>query len=1000
MKAKIRQINKGIFIIICFASLAKTNSAKIQPKESAPQSQLTQESKMDSVLTILPYLENYQNNGNFGLEEKTNEELQALLKSINSIHTDTSGLEDLALKIKSDAKEVKSLLQALKKEVEALVTFVFKRVLQNGMTVLVRPVHTLPKVSLQIWYNVGSKDEKSGERGIAHLIEHMIFKGTKLLSESDINVITHMLSGSTNAFTSYDFTGYLFNLPVQHWNEVLPIFADCMQNVAFKDDHLNSEMKAVIQELKMNRDNYHRTLILELIGSIFPDHPYHYTVIGYKQDLFDVHADRLRAFYKKHYWPNNATLVIVGDVDPEDTFAQVKKHFEKIPANPNYKKEEFYFNKDIVSYGVTLYRDIQQPFAVVAYVIPGAESKNEHLIEVLSLILGSGKGSRLYRKLVDELQLATSFSAMPFLLFEHGVFMFLYEPKNAADVPAIENAIQEEIEAIIKEGLTDVEYTRALKQARMHYYSLLENIEAQAREIGKSYLATGDENFAFHFLDKPKKIVQEEIQKLLTTYFKSSVMHRGIILPLEQEDKKEWLALQKSSDEYDVKFLNARERTSPIEQPSYAKKIEVKEATHFNFPKYQTLELANGLKVLYYNNPSTPKINLVLELKARSYYDSPTLPGLYSFVAAMLTEGTKNYSAAQLADQLESRGMALHVMPGVITMSMLASDLPKGMELLEELLTQPRFDEKEIEKVRIQILSELKNFWDTPAQFASQLVTEEIYKGHPYSKNILGTAESINAITKKDLIEFHKKYFSSNGARLAIVGDIGAYDLKEVLEKTIGHWKAVGVEAVAFPKLQPIKPCEKIHPINRDQIVLCFAGLSVERMHPDYDKLLLFDQIFGGGALGSLHSKLFQLREQSGLFYTIQGSLVAGANEQPGMVIVKTIVSLDRLDEAQKAIQDVISKAINDISQEEFFEAKHAIINSVINNFATNQSMAQVFLGLDKYNFPKDYYDTRAEQINKITLDQMKDAVTKVLNNESMFTLKVGRLEGKPAATK
>ena len=190
-----------------------------------------------------------------------------------------------------------------------------------------------------------------------------------------------------------------------------------------------------------------------------------------------------------------------------------------------------------------------------------------------------------------------------------------------------------------------------------------------------------------------------------------------------------------------------------------------------------------------------------------------------------------------------------------------------------------------------------------------------------------------------------------------------------------------------------IKPCEKVHAINRDQAVLSFAGLSVDRLNPDFDKLLLFDQIFGGGALGSLHSKLFQLREQSGLFYGISGSLVSGSGEQPGMVVVKTMVSLDRLNEAEKAIKDVISKAVDEVTQEEFVEAKHAIVNSIVNNFATNHGIAAVFLGLDKYNFPKDYYDTRAEKLSLITLDQMKEAVKKVLRNDSMFTLRVGRLE-------
>ncbi|MDR3551085.1 MAG: pitrilysin family protein, partial [Candidatus Babeliales bacterium] len=139
-------------------------------------------------------------------------------------------------------------------------TPVKKKVLSNGLTVLVYETHNIPKVSLQLWYNVGSKDEKSGERGIAHLIEHMIFKGTEKLSESDINIVSHMLSGSINAFTSYDYTGYLFNFPTQNWHEALPIMADCMVNCSFKDEHLNSEMKAVIQELKMYRDDYNSTL--------------------------------------------------------------------------------------------------------------------------------------------------------------------------------------------------------------------------------------------------------------------------------------------------------------------------------------------------------------------------------------------------------------------------------------------------------------------------------------------------------------------------------------------------------------------------------------------------------------------------------------------------------------------------------------------------------------------------------------------------------------------
>ena len=196
--------------------------------------------------------------------------------------------------------------------------------------------------------------------------------------------------------------------------------------------------------------------------------------------------------------------------------------------------------------------------------------------------------------------------------------MIAFEPKMLRMFQRLRKLFKHEIDAIIKDGLTDLEYTRALKQARMQYYGLLESIETQAREIGKAYLATGDENYAFHFLDKPKEEAEADIQKLLAKYFRNSMMHTGIVLPLSEVDKKEWLSMQKESDEYDTKFLAARKRTTPIESPLYAKKIKVKEATHFDFPKYKTMMLYNGMKVLYYDNPNTPKINLVLEFKARA----------------------------------------------------------------------------------------------------------------------------------------------------------------------------------------------------------------------------------------------------------------------------------------------------------------------------------------------------------------------------------------------
>ncbi len=876
---------------------------------------------------------------------------------------------------------------------------VYQGKLENGLTVLVRPVHSIPKVSIQLWYNVGSKDEKTGEKGIAHLIEHMIFKGTSgkdslNLTESDINIIAHKWSGVTNAFTSYDYTGYLFNFPVHHWQDALPIMADCMTNCAFKEDHLSSEMKAVIQELKMRKDNYVLSLMEEMRGLIFPDHPYHYPVIGYKQDLWTVRGPDLKEFYKKHYMPNNATLVVVGDVQPEEVLEYARQSFGKIPAQPAYKKEQFYHNKDIEAKTVTLYRDVQQPQILVAFAVPGSSAEKDHILSAISLILGSGKGSRLYKKVVDELHLATSLESFVWELFDHSIFFIAFEPKELCNTDVIIEVINEQIADIVANGVSEQELQRAIKKTRMAYYNLLENTQDQAYELGKQFLATRNLPYLRRlYLEDVPATMQADIKKMLNEYFRPSVMHRGCLLPLPQQELAHWVELQKESDELDKKILSARVRNTPLEAPHYANKIKSKDGHPFVSPKPEIFTTDNGIKVFTYNNENTSKIDLVVELKAKSYFEPRVTEGMYNFMTSLITEGTQNYTASELADELESRGMSLAVAPGVVTMSMLKSDFAKGLELLMEVLTRATFPENEIEKVRKQLLSEIKNFWDDPMQFSGQLVREAVYKDHPYSKNSLGTQETIGSIGRDQLVDLYKKYISPDGAKLAIVGDLSGIDVVSALEGTLELWAGPLVQDVEFPKIPTTHHEEINYPINRDQVVLCFAGLSVDRKNPDFDKLLVFDQIFGGGILGSLSSRLFQLREQSGLFYTIKGSLVAQSGEQPGMVLVKTLVSMDRLKEAEKVIKDTLLKVANTFTEDEFKEGKDAIINSIMLNFESNKAIASAFLFLDKYNFPADYFDKRAAMLARLTPAVAQDAVKKVLHADDMVLLRVGRVK-------
>ncbi len=870
---------------------------------------------------------------------------------------------------------------------------VFKKLLLNGLMVLVRPVHDTPKVTTQLTYHVGSKDEVSGNRGLAHLVEHMLFKGTKkLLSEKDWPAVAQKMSAYTNAFTDYDQTRYIFECPSQYWKETFAIYADTMRNCRFEEQMLNSELKAVIQELKMGKDNYRRALIVSMISSIFVDHPYHYPVIGFKQDLWNLKRDDLFAFYQKHYVPNNAVLTVVGDVDPEEVFAEAEKTLGQIPKDPTYQRQEFYHSKGVPAQSITIYQDVKQPYGIFAFIVPGAKEKEGVLdTYIFSILLGKGKNSRLAKKLIDECDLVTEISTFVWSFEDASFFGIYYSAKNEKKGEEIRSLIQAEIQDIVKNGIPEKELSQALKRFKVSLLSSFERNSNQAEMIAEAFLFAGDENMPFKALNYPIDGLEKRLQNLVKKYFSPTVMHSGKVLSLPEEEKERWKELQELSDTEDARILEGRIRTLSVEPTVYANSVEMKDPKVFHFHKPEQCTLSNGIQVFFHNNKNIPKIELVFSLYADSYFDSEKKPGLYWFMNEMLLRGTKNYPGRSFLKEVQDYAMEISINQGAVSLSMLKEDLLKGLELLREILTEAAFDEKEVEKVREELLMRLKRAWDDPSWYVSQLVKERIYQGHPYGKNSWGTEETLKAITKKDLETFYKGHISAYKAQLALVGDLGGYNVKELLEKELGEIESKELPEQLFPALSPVSAEVITHTAQRDQVVLVFAGLSVPCTHADYDKLLLFDELFDGYGLSN--SYLFRLRDRTGIFYMMSGSLTNGATEQPGMVYIYAMVSLDRLEEAKKALQELFVTVLDQITQEELETAKRTVLNDVINWFSYNKSRANTFLYLDRYKKPDNYCETRPEVINAITLDQVKEAVKKVLVPEKMITLQVGCLK-------
>lgn len=873
---------------------------------------------------------------------------------------------------------------------------VLKKILPNGLSILFYRVPTAAKVAVQLWYNVGSKHEKNGEKGLAHFLEHMLFKGTDLLSESDINLIAHKLSGYCNAFTSHDYTCYVFDMPRQHWHHTLFILAECMMNCTFDQKMLNSELKAVIQELKMYKDDYGASLLEELMTLVFSQHPYHYPIIGFKHHLWAINREQIRAFYKQHYVPNNATLVVVGDIDPEEVFAQAEQSFGllvpsvTVPLAPEVPPQI-----SIEQRSVTLYRQVSQPFLVCALVVPGKKAGLSFYLQGIARILGGSKASVLYVLLVEQLDLATDVQAFCDDMFDYGLLYVYVQPKQGVDHQNINAEIARAIDRIVKEGFSDDAVKHAFKHVEVDHITRFEHVSDIAEYIGSAFLAIGDSQALFSYIDHDFASIKRHVHELVQRYVRSVVMHSGAVVPLRQEDKAQWELLQDLSDEEDEQGLAEKQRETSVEPGSYVHTITSEKALSLGMPVYTTHECSNGMQLYVCDNAIVDKIEIVLELATNHYYDPEDKQGLYSLLCALLEEGTQSYPGVSFAQELDKHGITLEVAPGYISMSLLRVDFRKALELLAELLYRPTLLVKDFDKVKEQMKAILTQYWDTPSDFVQQLARDAVYKKHPYHKAELGTHAGLRHITYDDMHQWFKKVCTPSGAALVVAGNVSGYDVVGLVHEYLDQWKGPEALQMSWPAIVPVQRQVINHPLQRDQVVLCFAGLSVARMDSDYDKLLLFDQIFGGGVLNSMSSKLFQLREQSGLFYTITGSLTVGAGRQPGMVMVKTVVSTDMLCQAEDKITELIDTVWQTVSDQEFRDAQNALVNSLPDMIQTNRARAATILFLRKYRLNDSYFTNRADTLYSLKFDEVKDAVLKILSNDRLVTLRVGRVHSK-----
>ncbi len=885
-----------------------------------------------------------------------------------------------------------TFFKAKRSQFEIPAKNVKKIILSNGMTVLLFKSSSAPKVLVQIAYDVGSYVEDSHERGLAHLIEHMIFKGTNKLSEDDIDAIARKYGATFNAFTGMDVTSYYFETDKNNWKPFVELLADCMQNARFEQQHLASEIKAVIQELRMRKDNYWSMMLDKALQKIFPaNHTYHFPVIGYKEELLNLSAENLKAFYKKYYQPSHATLFIVGDFDENEAIASAKQNFEGIPNQGAREYPKFpVLLPEAVCTQARMYEDVKKEQLGYYWVIPGMKAGGEVIAALADYVLGDGENSRLYTTLVDKKKVASSVYVKAFQFMESGIFLILVEPMEGKSHEC-HTLITEQLELLIKDGVTDSELDRAIRNKGRVFFERLQSYKDFTYVWLQSYFATRNELDVFDRVNRYAQATSADIQAFCKTQLDPFFMNQIDVLPLPKDHIELREKIKTMSDELDKKILSKYVRTSPLEEPRYVDKLASPAKIQFNFPKpNRTITLPNGLKVLLCKHGNLPLISVDCLFKDADYFASSREGIRINLMMNMLMEGSKDYSKEDNVTTFDNYGVSYRFDSSGAGLAMLNDDYEDVFKHFLYVLTNPTFPTDALDKVKNIFVDGFERSKDVPFSIMERELKGVIYQDKDYGWTFDDAVAMVKKMKRVDLCKLHMQYACPNNLVLSVVGDFDLDAMQSSVERVFGGWPTGSASLVTYPKpnFTPGKQIDKY--LLRDQAILTMCQPSPLTI---YDDNLIPMRILNIIAFKDLGSRLYALREQTGMFYMGFGNYSAAASKEPGFDYVGALLSLDKMDEAERMMHAFIKElADKGITEQELACARQIYLKSIIDRATSVGTLAGTFSLLDSLDLGFDYYDNVLQRVQSMSVEELNKIAAQYFTSDRMARIRIGRV--------
>jgi len=829
-----------------------------------------------------------------------------------------------------------------------------KEILPNGLTVVLEEDRSAPVTAFQMWVRVGSADEAKDEAGIAHVFEHMLFKGTEKRGLGDIAKEVEDSGGYINAYTSFDNTVYHLSVASRYFDKGLDILSDAIQNSAFDPVELEKELEVVLEELNMNKDKPERKLYRTIFGTAYTKHTYKKPVIGFEKTVKALTREGILDFFNRWYAPNNMTLVIVGDFDTGEAMKKIKTSFKDFEKRPDQHKPRPVEPPQKSLKVVITPQPISQTRIAMAYHIPELKHPDIYAIDALSNILGVGVTSRLYKRLKMEDELVNTVGAYSMTPKDPGLFI-ISATLDAGRVKKASELITAEIIKIANHGPSSAELRRAKTSLESDFIYSRETMQGKARQLGYYETISGDITFEKSYVDGIRNLTKADIMMVAGKYLRVKNLTISVIVP---EQHKSFISKKRLK-----KAIKSAEEKAHKQFSEITKKADITKIT-----------LNNGVTLIIKEDLSNETVAFYATVPGGLRYETPETNGIGNFTASMLARGTTSRSLEDIGREIEDIAGGISGFSGKnsagVSAKFLSKDFDKGLEIFTDVLLNPSFESSEMAKLRKDTLAAIKRAEDYLPGYTFKLLYKELYKSHPYRMKTIGTAATVNSFTIEDLRAHYNRIFTPKEMVIAIVGDIDTADVTAKLKAAL---KGFDRKSTKAPSLQPDpSPATVIKTGDRKDkaqtnIGIGFMGTDLSG-NDQYIMSVLTE------VLSSQGGRLFtELRDKASLAYAV--SAFSSPGLEPGLFGIYIGCAPDKKDQAIEGILKELKKiTTEEVPNKELQRAKNALIGGYemgqqeVSSQASDMAINEVLgLGYDRHKkYAKKIEEVTAKDLLRI----------------------------------